>query len=289
MHTIAEKKLLMLKPDDILASSHQPRNTFDDYDLRSLADSISSSGIIQPLTVRKSEGGKYVLIAGERRLRAARLAGLRRVPCILHRTDELTAALYTITENLQRTDLNFFEEAAAIKRLTDDFGLSQSEVAIRLGMANSTVSNKIRLLRISPEIRERIISARLTERHARSLLRLPDELRASALDKIIADELNLTQAEEFIENLLNPPCNEKPSESEQQKPIRKAAIGDIKLFANSLSKLLTTMQNAGIEAHSRKYETEKYIEYKVRIEKKEGIPKYSQLRIMDVSEKAAQA
>lgn len=265
MHTFADKKLLMLKPDDIIVNPNQPRKNFDTYELQSLADSISTNGIIQPLTVRKGEGGKYLLIAGERRLRAAKIAGLRRIPCVLHRTSDLVASLYAITENMQRADLNCFEEAQAIQSLITDFRLTQTEVAVQLGMATSTVSNKLRLLKLSPEIQARLISSSLTERHARALLRLPSQKREAALDKIIADGLNLAQAEAHIESILNPP----PAPSVKTPPIRKAAIGDIKLFSNSLSKLLGTMQNAGISANSRKRETENYIEYKIRILKNE--------------------
>lgn len=266
----------MLKPDDIVPCPNQPRKTFDTYELQSLADSIAANGIIQPLTVRKADGGKYLLIAGERRLRAAKMAGLRRIPCVLHRTNDLTAALYSITENMQRADLNCFEEALAIQTLISEFRLTQAEVAIQLGMANSTVSNKLRLLKLSPEIRERLLSAQLTERHARALLRLAPELRDGALDKIIANGLNLAQSEELIQNILNP-TTEEHDNTEQVKPIRKAAIGDIKLFSNSLSKLLCTMQNAGITAKSKKSENDKYIEYKVRIFK--NPPQYDQLKI----------
>lgn len=283
MHTIAEKKLLMLKPDDIIPNANQPRKFFDEYELQTLADSISVSGIIQPLTVRKGESGKYILISGERRLRAAKIAGLRRVPCVLHRTDETTAALYSLVENMQRSDLNYFEEAEAIQRLITDFALTQSEVSARLGMANSTVSNKLRLLKLSPEIKNRLTASNLTERHARALLRLPAEQRDGVLDKIIAEGLGLYQSEELINNILNPePCeceSDVCDEHEDKliKPIRKSSIGDIKLFSNSLSKLLVTMQNAGISANSKKHETDKYIEYKVRIFK--NAPQYDQLKI----------
>lgn len=277
MHTFADKKLLMLKPDDIIPCDNQPRKHFDTYELQSLADSISANGIIQPLTVRKGDNGKYMLIAGERRLRAAKMAGLRRVPCVLHRTSDLVASLYAITENMQRSDLNCFEEALAIQTLINDFRLTQAEVAVQLGMANSTVSNKLRLLKLSHEIQDRILSSNLTERHARALLRLSSEQRDGALDKIIADGLNLSQTEELIENILNPAEPEPKVSDEPIKPVRKAAIGDIKLFSNSLSKLLCTMQNAGITANSRKHETEKYIEYKVRIFKNQA--QYDQLKI----------
>lgn len=276
MHTFADKKLLMLKPDDIIPCPNQPRKHFDTYELQSLADSISANGIIQPLTVRKTDAGKYLLIAGERRLRAAKMAGLRRVPCVLHRTSDLVASLYAITENMQRADLNCFEEALAIQSLINDFRLTQSEVAVQLGMANSTVSNKLRLLKLSDDIQNRIVSSNLTERHARALLRLSPEQRDGALDKIIAEGLNLSQTEELIESILNPVIDEA-HEDPPVKPVRKSAIGDIKLFSNSLSKLLCTMQNAGITANSRKHETEKYIEYKVRIFKNQ--PEYDQLKI----------
>lgn len=277
MHTFADKKLLMLKPDDIIPCGNQPRKYFDTYELQSLADSIAANGIIQPLTVRKAEGGKYSLIAGERRLRAAKMVGLRRVPCVLHRTNDTLAALYSLTENMQRADLNCFEEAEAIENLITEFHLTQTEVAMRLGMANSTVSNKLRLLKLSREIRERITSANLTERHARALLRLPSEQRSGVLDKIIADGLNLAQSEELVEGILNPPQEINETIEEIIKPVRKAAIGDIKLFSNSLSRLLCTMQNAGITANSRKHETEKYIEYKVRIFKNQ--PQEKQMKL----------
>lgn len=282
MHTITEKKILMLRPDDIVPCPNQPRKVFDGYELQTLADSISVSGIIQPLTVRKGDDGKYILIAGERRLRAARIAGLRRVPCVIHRTDEATSAFYSLTENMQRSNLGFFEEAMGINRLITDFGFSQSEVAARLGLSASTVSNKLRLLKLSPEIQSRICAASLTERHARALLRLMPEQREDVLDKIIAEDLTLSQTEELIDDILNPKeiVSCQAEAQEVAKPIRKAAIGDIKLFSNSLSKLLCTMQNAGITANSRKHETEKYIEYKVRIFKNQPESReYSQLKI----------
>ena len=263
MYTLWEKKLLMLKPDDIKPSKNQPRKSFDQYELKLLADCIQSSGIIQPLAVRKSIDGKYEIIAGERRYLAAKMVGLRRIPCVLHNTDEKTAAIYAIMENLQRQDLTFFEEAEAINRLIVHFGMPQLEIATRLGLAQSTLSNKLRLLRLNDDQRKRIITARLTERHARALLRLEGADRENALNYIIANALNLKESEEYIENILNPRQEELPPE----KPIRKYAISDVRLFYNSLSKLVNTLQNAGLNAKTRKYENDKYIEYKVRITK----------------------
>lgn len=264
MYTLSDKKLIMLRPKDIKPSSAVPRREFDEYELKLLTDSIQASGIIEPLAVRRLQGGGYALITGERRLRAALRAGLRRVPCIVHKTDEETAALYAVTENLQRSRLNAFEEAESINRLITEYGLSQSEAAARLGIAQSTLSNKLRLLRLSDGVQSRIISSGLSERYARALLRLPEERRQEALDRIIADELTLKQTEEYIFDLLNP--EDEPCEAFEE-PIRKAAIGDARLFANSLAKLVTTLHSSGIEAVSKKYENDKYIEYRVRIPK----------------------
>lgn len=283
MHTITEKKLLMLKPGELKASANQPRKCFDEYELKQLADSIATSGIIQPLAVRKTNDGSYELIAGERRLRAAVMAGLRRVPCILHKTDEETAALYSVIENLQRSNLTVFEESNGINRLIIEYGMSQTEVASRLGIAQSTLSNKLRLLRLADNIQQRIVSARLTERHARALLRLPEQQHEEVLNYIIAEGLTLQQTEEYIFNLLNPAELENKQDIKQNtsdEPIRKVVIGDVRLFSNSLSKLIETLQSAGIDAKSRKTENDKYIEYKVRI-KKDTIETgtYKQLKI----------
>ena len=275
---IADKKLIMLKPSDIKMSPNQPRKSFDEYELKLLADSIQANGIIQPLAVRKLPDGRFELIAGERRLRAAVMAGLRRVPCVIHKTDDETSALYSVIENLQRSNLTVFEESEGINRLITEYGMSQAEAAARLGIAQSTLSNKLRLLKLDSEIQARIVSARLTERHARALLRLPERLRGEALDRIIAEGLTLAQTEEYITSLLNPP--EEQPQTEPEEPVRKVVIGDLRLFSNSLSKLLTTLQNAGIKASSRKYETDRYIEYKVRIPKKDSEPdRCTQLKI----------
>ena len=152
MYTFSDKRLIMLKPSEITASPDQPRKSFDEYELKRLSDSIRASGIIQPLIVRKLERG-YQLIAGERRLKAAVMAGLRRVPCVIHKTDDETAALYSLLENLQRSNLTVFEEAESINRLITEYGISQSEAAARLGISQSGLSNKLRLLKLSDSIK----------------------------------------------------------------------------------------------------------------------------------------
>ncbi len=263
MHKNHCKKLLLLKPEDIRARENQPRKFFDEYELNKLADSIAANGIIQPLAVRKMADGKYEIIAGERRFKAAELIGLKKIPCVIHTADERESAILSLTENMQRSNLSIFEEAEAIDALINYYGISQTEAAIKLGIAQSTLCNKLRLLNLSAEIKERILKARLTERHARALLRIPEEKRENVLDYIIANGLTLSQAEKYIEELLA----KKETILSQAKPLRKQSIGDMRLFYNSLSKLVGTLQNAGINAKARKTETDKYIEYKVRIKK----------------------
>ncbi len=254
------RRLLMLKIDEVFPNENQPRKYFDEYELSLLAESIRQSGIIQPLSVRKIDNG-FELIAGERRLRAAKMAGLKKIPCLLYGADEVTSALYGIIENLQRSDLTVFEEAEGINRLIAEFGISHCDVASRLGIAQSTLSNKLRILRLSEEQRRRIVAARLSERHARALIRLPDDIRDDALSHIIAESLTLKETEAYIEKLLN------PDKSDQKSAVLKKQISDIRIFANSLSRLVDTMVSAGLDAKKEKRENKNFIEYKIKIQK----------------------
>ncbi len=272
MRTLNEKKLLMLRPDDIKTGLVTTRERFDEYELYRLSESISENGIIEPIAVRKCENG-YELIAGERRLKAAKMAGLRRVPCVLHRADCTAAMVMSISENTHRSDPDFFEQAAAIERLIQDSKITQAEAATRLSISQSALCNKLRLLRLTEEQRRRITAASLTERHARALLRLEECDRDKLLDRIIAEGLSLAQTEDAINAFLNP-----DESTALSAPTRKAAIGDPRIFANSVGKLIATIQNAGFEAYSRRSETDKYIEYRVRINKVSN-EKYTQLKI----------
>lgn len=276
MHTISDRKLLMLRPCDIKILDNQPRKNFDDYELKLLADSIAINGIIQPISVRKAFDGKYEIIAGERRYKAAIIVGLRRIPCILHNVDRQTVIIYSIIENIQRSNLTLFEEAMALEQLNKIYGMSQFEMAAKLGIAQSTLSNKLRLLKLEPSLREKIEKTRLSERHARALLRIENHRREQALDHIIANGLTVLQTEEYVESLINPQIKEAPKE----EPLRKFVIGDVRLFYNSLSKLVDTLQSAGVDAKTRKFENDKYIEYKVRIKKDQPLSnKCKQLKI----------
>ncbi len=257
------KKLIEIKLNEISTADNQ-RKRFDEYELFKLSESIRENGIIQPLTVRRAEKG-YILVAGERRLKAARIAGLKKVPCIAINVNDKAAAVYTIIENLQREDLNLFEQAEGIERLIKRYGISKQEAADRLGIAQSTLINKLKVLRFSPDEREKIVVSNLSERNIRALIKIEDqEKRRAALDKIIAEKMCSKECEEYIEELLNP-----QKTAETVKPTRKSGIADVRLFSNSLNRLIDTLVAAGIKASRRKQENKDYIEYRIRIEKRE--------------------
>ncbi len=254
-------RLITLPIGVIHPSSSQPRTNFDETELSGLADSIRRNGILQPITVRKRSDGCYELIAGERRLRAARLAGLCDVPCILMQADRRKAAILGLVENVQRADLDPFEEAEAIRRIMNEWGATQLEVAEKLGKAQSTVANKLRLLRLSPDQRARILAAGLTERHARALLRLETEAeRNDALNAMIVEQMTAPDAERYVSDLLNPP-------EEELSVIRVPLIRDVRIFINTLSKAVESIRKSGLDAKSAETETDEYIQYTVFIPK----------------------
>ena len=260
---LKSKKVIMLRPEEILSNAAGPRTVFDSYELAALGESIKANGIIQPLTVRKNSDKLYELIAGERRLRAAVAVGIKRVPCVLCEADPCQSALIALIENLQRCDLTFFEEAEAIEKATTLFGLDRVSLCESLGIAQSTLSNKLRLLKLEPDLRERILRASLTERHARALLCLDEEKRSEALDTIIAESLSIKETDAFVNSLLQVPKNEV----KDKPPLRKRAVGDLRLFTNSLNRLVSSMQDSGIQAISRKKENDTHIEYTIKISK----------------------
>lgn len=263
MHTIAGKKLLMLRPDEISVPPDRAHRIYDEYELKLLADSISTNGIVEPVSVRRN-AGCYELIAGERRLKAAKIAGLRRIPCVLHKVNDISAAFYAVIENLQRSDPDLFNQSESIKQLIDRYSLTHTEAAIRLGISQSTLTGKLMLLNLDIPLRHRITAANLSERQARALLRIEQAKRSEVLDKIIAQGLTVRQTELLIDEMLKP---HTPEAKESGEPVRKVAIGDVRLFSNSLTKLIDTLKTAGIDVQTKKSETEKYIEYKIKIRK----------------------
>ena len=252
-------RVVFLPAKAICPNPFQPRKVFQEEQLAELTESIRRHGILQPLSVRRA-GTRYELITGERRLRAAVLAGLTEIPCIVMQMSEEESAMAALVENLQRQDLDFVEEAQGIDRLLRQFSMSQEQVARLLGKSQSGVANKLRLLRHSPKVLEALRQAGLTERHARALLRISEEKRSDTLDYIIAKQLTLPETEEYIDRLLSP-------KKEKTEPVRKCAIGDVRLFANSLTKMVDTMRLGGVNATTKRLETETHIEYTVLITK----------------------
>lgn len=248
-----------LSTETIAPNPCQPRRVFEPEPLAELAESIRCHGILQPLTVRKTAVG-WELVAGERRLRAARLAGLETVPCLEIRAEEQESALLALIENIQREDLHYFEEAAAIADYLRRSGATQEEAAARLGRSPSALANKLRLLRLSPACRRLLVEHGLTERHARALLRLEDEEeRLAALRRVAEKELNVAQTEQYIEKRREQLQSTPPSGR------RTFILKDVRLFLNSVDRGLRLVREAGIGAEARREDTEDAIVLTIRI------------------------
>ena len=283
MHTIGEKRIRMLKPREIKRPQTNLRTDIDKRELNLLRDSISASGVLQPLLVRKIKRGKYELVSGNRRLLAAIMLGLRRVPCVVHNVGDKDALLYSLTENLQTKGLLFFDEANAINLLITRYGMSREEVALYLGISQTELYSKLQLLRFDKKSARRITGAGLSEGHALALLKLPVVGRPSVLDTVIENKFTLSETEEYIFSLLNPPQqSEEKAETEQKEetPIRKYAIGDPRLFSNSLVKLVDTLKDSGVKVSFRKTENDTYLEYKIRIKKETAEQEQLQLKLL---------
>lgn len=220
----AEKEAVyQIDIDDISPMENQPRKIFDDDKLQELAESIRENGIIQPIIVHKRGLNDYVLVAGERRWRAARMAGLREVPAIVRTLDKEKQLKQALIENIQRENLNPLEEATAYQQLLDEYGLTQEEVAKVLGKSRSAVANTLRLKRLPVEIQDFINGGSLSEGHARALLALPEaNQQIEAADHILDKGLNVRQTEEFIRLLLNPPTKNtaKPMDVQAEISVR---------------------------------------------------------------------
>ena len=252
-------KVVEIDINMIIPNPNQPRTDFQDTEISALAESILQNGILQPLSVRRC-GENFELIAGERRLRAAKICGFKVVPCIIHEVSDRNSAILALVENIQRQDLSFFDEAAAIEKLITYYGMTQEDAAAKLGKAQSTIANKLRLLRLTPEERELIVKFGLTERHSRSLLRLASvNDRMIILEKIVKNNLNVERTEKLIDDYIGSQ-REKASYKKRSKVFQ-----NVKMFVNTINKAVETMQSAGIQADSKKIQNEDYIEYRIRI------------------------
>jgi ParB family chromosome partitioning protein len=248
-------KLLSLPIDQIHPSPFQARKSFDEQELTALAQSIRENGLLQPVTVRRAAEG-YELVAGERRLRACQLAKMTTIPAILcSYADDRTAAL-GLLENIQRADLNPFEQAQGLRDVMVLWDCTQAEAAKRLGMAQPTFANKLRLLQLTADQRQFVLDNNLTERHARAVLRLPENRRSEALITIAKRRLNARQTDSYIEQLLNSP---------PKAGHRISMVRDVRIFVNTIDHAIRLMTDNGVPATAHREEKDGYIEYTVRI------------------------
>ena len=239
-------RVTMIAPDYISPNPDQPRRYFDPEGLRELSDSIRVHGILQPLSVRRKGGGRYELIAGERRLRAAMICGLTEVPCLVMEVDRENSCVLSLIENLQRRDL----------------GLSQEEAAAKVGKSQSAVANKLRLLKLPDEVLELLRKNGFTERHARALLRLPGpEAQTAAAQQVVKARWTVARTEQYVEETL------RAAAETNKKTRRPLFIRDVRFFLNSVDHGLTVMRSAGVDARCDRVEEGDDILLTIRIPK----------------------
>lgn len=263
-------KVVALDVGLIIPNRSQPRVTFDENELDALSASIRENGILQPINVRRC-GVNYEIISGERRFRAAKICGLEEVPCIVIDADDERSAVLALIENIQRRDLSYFEEALAIERLIKFYGLTQEEAASRLGKAQSTIANKLRLLKFSDAERGLLIKGNVTERQARALVRIDDQkLRIHAMGEMIINKLNIEQTESMVEGILHgiipKKREEEPDPAEKKQNSRKNFHFPLpRLYINSINKIVKNMKEANIECETVMNHVGDCYEYTIKI------------------------
>lgn len=253
-------QVIMVDISLVVPNRSQPRREFSEEELRSLGLSIRENGILQPVCVRKV-GAVYEIISGERRTRAAKLAGLREIPCIVMNVDEEQSAVLALIENIQRKDLSYFEEALAIEKLIDFYGMTQEAAAERLGKAQSTIANKLRLLRFSDAEKRLLLTGNLSERQARALVRIDDvKVRKSAIETVVSRHLNIEQTEELVTKLLD---GNPQKEKRRAKAIPRFSAPP-RIYMNSLNALIKRIREDKIPCELSTGKSENFYEYTIR-------------------------
>ena len=264
----AEVNIVYLRMDSIKPNPYQPRKQFGNTSLDELSASIKQYGVMQPITVREIAYDKYEVIAGERRLRASRMAGLSQIPTIIVEADDNKAAILALLENLQREDLSYMEEAEGYCNLIKEHGFTQEELAQKIGKSQSTIANKIRLLKLSPIIKKILSDNELSERHARALLKLSSEqLQLKVIKIVLERSFNVKRTEELVEAAIR-----KVSLSEQratnENPRVTRVIKDMRIFINTIRQSVELMKSSGINAKATQIDRGDYMEFIVRVPKK---------------------
>ncbi|HHW23333.1 MAG TPA: nucleoid occlusion protein [Clostridiaceae bacterium] len=267
-----DKKIIMIPIEMIRPNPYQPRRKFEHSSLDELCQSIKQYGVIQPINVRKISNTHYELVAGERRLRAASMAGLKEIPAIVVDVGEDDSAIMALIENLQRENLGYMEEAEGYLNLIKEHGLTQEELAQKIGKSQSTIANKIRILRLSPMVKKILADNGLTERHARALLKIDDEqIQLKVLQKVCERGLNVRKTEELVQKAIDKYCN--PAKSEEYKNRVTKSIKDIRIFVNTIRQAIDTMKKSGVNARAAQIDRGEFLEFIVRIPKREGLKK----------------
>ncbi|WP_010246667.1 nucleoid occlusion protein [Acetivibrio cellulolyticus] len=260
------KNITYVGIDNIRPNPYQPRKQFNKISLEELCESIKQYGVIQPINVRKLSSNMYELVAGERRLRAATMAGLREIPAIIIDINDNDSAVLALIENLQREDLSYMEEAEGYNNLISDHGFTQEELAAKIGKSQSTIANKIRLLKLPPLVKKILADNSLTERHARALLKLHDEqLQLKVLKNVCEKGLNVKRTEDLVEKAIDR-FTKQENEKKNKGKFTKA-IKDIRIFVNTIKQAIDLMKKSGVDAKAAQFDRGSYVEFIVRIPK----------------------
>ena len=243
--------------EDIIVNPHQPRQIFNDDSLIELAESIGQHGLLQPIVLRINDDEKYEIIAGERRYRAFELLGYDKIPAIIKDLNIKDSAILAMIENIQRDNLHFYEVAKGYKRLMEDFNLQQVDLISIVGKSQSSIANKMRILNLCDQTIDLVIKNKLTERHARALLKVKDEKKQVEITKeIIKNKLNVSDTEKFIKNYQE---GKESKKKKQEKPIIKSYVKDIRLFTNTIKQAVDAINSTGVDAkYIVREETDKY-------------------------------
>lgn len=278
LNAVKKDKTVLISVDELTPNPLQPRRKFDREELQALALSIKTYGLIQPVAVKKLEplphpmpksNAKYEIIAGERRWRASKIAGLTQIPCTVFETDRQGSAMMALVENLQRSDLSFFEEALAMQTLILMTEMPQGELAHALAISQSTLSNKLRLLRMSERERLSAVENGFSERHCRALVRINSEQeRLPFIQRIVTEQLSAPETERIVEEYLSSlPPEQKPKRAKKKKPVIKGSIGDMKLLYNTLDKAVGLLKSSGYKASWAKEESENELVVTIAVRK----------------------
>ncbi|WP_250278151.1 nucleoid occlusion protein [[Clostridium] colinum] len=257
-----QREIIYLDVEKIHPNPYQPRRIFEENSIEDLSASIEAYGVIEPILVRDIKGVFYELIAGERRLKACKKIGIAKIPAIITNINKKDSACMALIENVQREKLNFIEEAEGFQTLMVDFGYTQEEIAKIIGKKQSTISNKLRLLKLKNDIKNTIIQNNLTERHARALLKLDNEkTQKEVLEKILKYDLNVQKTEELIENTIK----KMSGQSLKTDKKIKGYIGDLRIFTNTIKNAVETMQDSGVNTNYSVVKKENGYEINIKV------------------------